>query len=392
MLASARVIRHLRLVLALCALALPATVLAACGGGVPGNAVAQVGDSSVTQTDFQHWLRIAAISSQAQTPGATPGQVAVPDPPAFTKCIAQKRATAPKPAKGQPSPTDAQFRAECQQQYAGLRDQVAQFLITADWFNGEASDRGLQVTDQQVAKRYQQTKKQQWPTPQAFAQFLQRSGYTPADIMFRIRLGLLQDALRKDIIKGKGKVSPAQVSSYYAQHKQQFGQPERRDLQLILTKSPGAAAAAKKALAGGAKFADVAKRFSVDPQTKSQGGVLAGATQQGGQLEPQLARAAFTAPLNQLQGPLKTQFGFYVFQVSKVTPASQQSLAQATPSIRQILINQNQQKALDAFIKGFRKKWVDKTVCRAGFINQDCKNAPKPKAGASTTSSTPTTG
>jgi foldase protein PrsA len=74
---------------------------------------------------------------------------------------------------------------------------------------------------------------------------------------------------------------------------------------------------------------------------------------------------------------VKTQFGYYDFVVNKVTPASQQTLQQATPTIKQLLAAQNQQKALDAFAKKFRDKWKGKTECRDGYKTPECKNGPK---------------
>ena len=114
--------------LALSAFFVVAIVLAACGGSsIPGNSVAKVGDTSITKDDFNHWLKIAAISSQGQSnPDIASGkaQAAIPDPPNFTKCVANKQQTAPKPAKGQPAPTTAQFKQQCATEYNGLRDQV----------------------------------------------------------------------------------------------------------------------------------------------------------------------------------------------------------------------------------------------------------------------------
>ncbi|MEO6496577.1 MAG: peptidyl-prolyl cis-trans isomerase, partial [Solirubrobacteraceae bacterium] len=98
-----------------------------------------------------------------------------------------------------------------------------------------------------------------------------------------------------------------------------------------------------------------------------------------GQQEKAFDEAIFAAPKGKLQGPVKTQFGFYVFQVTKVTKASQQSLKDATQTIKQLLASQNQQKALDEFVKGFREEWKEKTNCQKDFITQDCKNAPEPK-------------
>src|SRR5947208_1175689 len=89
-----------------------AVALAACGGSsIPGDAVAKVGDNAIKMDTFNHWMKVAAISSSGSTePDKAGASALVPDAPNFTKCIAEKKASAPKPAKGQPKPTDAQFK------------------------------------------------------------------------------------------------------------------------------------------------------------------------------------------------------------------------------------------------------------------------------------------
>src|SRR5436305_2640289 len=119
--------------LALGAFFVVAIALAACGGSsIPGNSVAKVGGTSITKDDFNHWLRIAAISSQGQSdPDIASGkkQAQIPDPPNFTACVADKAKSAPAPAKGQPKPTTAPFKQQCQTEYNGLRDQELQYLV-----------------------------------------------------------------------------------------------------------------------------------------------------------------------------------------------------------------------------------------------------------------------
>ena len=136
------------------------------------------------------------------------------------------------------------------------------------------------------------------------------------------------------------------------------------------------------AIKSGQNFKKVAKKFSIDQASKNNGGVLLAVSK--GQQEKALDDAVFKASKGKLEGPIKTQFGYYIFKVQKITPASQQTLLQAKPTIKQLLASQNQQKALDAFVKDFRKKWKEKTECRDDYVTQDCKNAPKPKKGAST--------
>jgi foldase protein PrsA len=373
--------RNLRLFLAVGAIAVPAAALTACGSdSVPGNAVARVDNETITNQAFQHWLAVAATSSQQQ-PGQT-GAAQVPKPPDFAACVATKEKTAPKPAKGQPKPTTTQLKAQCKQEYEGLRDQVMQFLISADWIQKEAASQGVKVSDAEVQKQFQTTKKQSFPKPADYTKFLKQSGMTQDDVIFRVKLDRLSTKLREKVTKGKDKVTPAQISAYYNKNKTRFAQPERRDLRIVLTKTKAKADQAKAAISGGQDFKAVAKKYSIDQASKNQGGVLLGVSK--GQQEKALDTAVFAAKKSQLVGPVKTQFGYYVFKVQKVTTASQQSVQQATPTIKQLLASQNQQKALEAFVKDFRTKWKSKTNCRSGFVTQECKNAPKPKKTTAT--------
>ena len=75
---------------------------------------------------------------------------------------------------------------------------------------------------------------------------------------------------------------------------------------------------------------------------------------------------------------LLDELGDVLFQVTKIVPATQQSLAQATPTIRQTLAAQNQQTALDNFVKDWQKRWRAKTTCQDGYKTSDCSNGPKP--------------
>src|SRR3954454_4152554 len=375
--------RNLRLLLAVGAIAVPAVALSACGDSVPSDSVAKVGGDSITKTQFNHWMQVAAISSQGALPGAKKTAVKVPQPPDFTECVANKTKTAPKPAKGQPKPTAAQFKAQCKQEYEGLRDQVLQFLISAQWIQGEASDQDVKVSDSEVNKQFQQTKKQSFPKEKDYAKFLKDSGMSQEDILFRVKLDTLSNKLRTKITKGKDKVTDAQIAAYYNKNKQRFAQPERRDLRIVLTKDKAKAAAAEAALKSGQSWKSVAKKYSIDQASKSQGGVLLGVSK--GQQEKALDTAVFNAKKGKLTGPVKTQFGYYVFKVQKITKASQQALKEATPTIKQLLASQNQQKALESFVKDFRNKWKDKTNCRKGFVTQECKNAPKPKTSSTST-------
>jgi foldase protein PrsA len=361
--------RQMRVLLALCAFFVPAAMVAGCGG-VPGNAVATVDGEPIEKASFDHWLSVAAKSSGQ--PGAQ-----VPKPPDYVACVSQKRKTQPKPEKGQPQVTDSQLRSQCKQEYDALRQQVLQLLVSYQWIQGEADELGIKVTDAEIKKSFAEQKKQSFPKEADYQKFLKDYGQTEQDILMRVELDLLSNKIRDRVTKGKDKVTNQQIADYYNKNKARFAQPERRDLRIVLTKQKSRADAAKSALERGQSWKSVARRYSIDQASKSQGGKLPGVAK--GQQEKALDDAVFKAKRGALVGPVKTQFGYYVFEVGKVSAQSEQTLQQATPTIKQLLATQNQQKALDAFIKDFRSKWKDKTECRDGFVTQDCKNAPEAK-------------
>jgi foldase protein PrsA len=372
--------RSLKFLPALGAFFVLAALVSACGDSVPGNSVVRVDDDTIKTSTFDHWLRVAALSSQP--PGST-AKVSVPDPPDFTKCVAAKTQSAPKPAKGQPKPTTAQFKAQCKQEYEGLRDQVLQFLIQAQWIQGEAKDQNVKVSDKELQKSFAQQKKQSFPTEKEYQAFLKSSGMTQEDIDLRVKLDLLSNKIRTKVTKDQKKVTAATIQTYYNKNKARFAQPEKRDLNVVLTKTKAKAEQAKAALASGDSWKSVAKKYSIDQASKDAGGKLPGVSP--GQQEKAFDTAVFKAPEGKTQGPVKTQFGYYVFEVTNVTAKSQQSLEQATPTIKQLLQQQGQQKALNDFVKDFEKKWKDRTNCRKGYVVTMCKNAPKPKKNAQTT-------
>jgi parvulin-like peptidyl-prolyl isomerase len=351
-----------------------AGAVAGCGDDVPSNSVAKIDGSVITKATFTHWLG-AAVKSQ-QPPGQG-GQVAVPDPPDFANCVAQKQKQ-PAP-RGAAKPTAKALKGQCKQEYDQVKGQVMQFLISAEWIQQEAKGRGITASDAEVKQRFEQQKKQSFPNEKAYRQFLQTSGQTEKDLFFRVKLDVLSNAVREQVIEGKGNVSTGDVADYYNKNKQRFGQPERRDLLVVLTKTEGKAKDARAALQKGDSFKKVAKRFSIDQASKEQGGKLPAVTK--GQQEKALDQAVFSAKKGALTGPVKTQFGWYVFRVTKVTAASQQSLQESSQTIRNLLRSQREQKALEGFVNKFRSKYKDKTSCADGFKTPDCKNGPKEQKG-----------
>jgi foldase protein PrsA len=355
--------------------------LSACGG-VPGNAVVQVGGTPISNTTFNHWLEVASASS-ATTPGAKP---ILPVPPDYTACVAHLQAIAPKPAKGVTPPTTAQLKSQCEQQYKSLQQEVLGFLISSQWVIGEAANLGVKLSDKEVKKQFETIKTQQFPKPAEFQKFLASSGQSVSDLLLRVKLNLLSSKIQAKISKSKANITQAEIEKYYNENKSHFGTPEKRDIAIILTKTEAQAKKAKQEVESGKSFASVAKSSSIDPTSKATGGLLVGVVK--GQEEASLDKAVFTTTTHVLGGPISTPFGFYIYEVRTITKGNQQTLAQAQAAIKQQLTSTQQSTALSKFVTNFKKKWIAKTECRSGFVVMNCKEYKAPKGSTGATGAT----
>jgi foldase protein PrsA len=369
--------------MAFCAAIATAVVIGACGSDIPGNAVAQVGDASITTAALNHWLVVANNSNQVSTGIAAPP---LPLPPDFKACIAAQR----KQASSATASTST-LKTLCGQNYQALLTQVLNYLIQTIWIQGEAIDRGVSVTPAQVEKSYEQERKLSTPpltTPAALKTFLAKSGQTIDDLKWRTRLNLLVNKIEAKVQKDASKVTPAQIAAYYKAHRAQYVTPETRNLHLVETSSQATAAKVKSLLSTGSSYATVAPKYSIDPTTKSVGGKMLGVSPS--ELNAQLSAAVFAAKPGTLSWPVKTAFGYYVFTVDTVTPSSLQSVKTASTTIKALLTQQQVTKAEAALQADFSKKWTARTNCRSGYVvAPSCSNAPKAATG-STGATTPT--
>ncbi len=350
--------------------------VAACGGGggIPSDAVVQVNGNPITKATFNHWMGVAAASTLA---GQTGGKPVIPEPPDYATCVARLKEIEPKLAKLQKPKTEAQLKTECEQQYKAYRQQVLGFLISLEWVFGEAEEHGVKVTDAEVVKHLNELRRREFPKEANFQKFLRSTDETVADLLLRVKLSMVSSRLQAKITKGRKDVGEAEVAKYYEEHKAAYGTPERRDLRLVLTKTEAQAKQALSEIKSGQSFASVAKSKSIDPTSKNNGGELPDVIK--GEEQKAFSEAIFAAKQGVLSGPVKTPFGYYVFEVKATHPATQQSLAQAKAAIKRQLSSSGSEKALEKFSKELKATWQPRTECRAQYMVKDCKGYKAPK-------------
>jgi peptidyl-prolyl cis-trans isomerase D len=138
-------------------------------------------------------------------------------------------------------------------------------------------------------------------------------------------------------------VSDDDLKARYQQDIQQYQVPNRVHVDHILLMTVGKTPAeieeirqkaedVLKQARKGAKFEDLAKKYSEDPGTKDKGGDLGWITQ--GQTVPEFEKAAFTLPKGTISDLVKTQYGFHIIKVLDKETAHTKTFEEVKDSIR----------------------------------------------------------
>jgi peptidyl-prolyl cis-trans isomerase D len=136
-------------------------------------------------------------------------------------------------------------------------------------------------------------------------------------------------------------ISDADAQKYFEQHKDEYGRPEKRDLHQIVFPDEAKAEAARQEIVKGENFAQVAQKLGFKASDTDIGTVAKKQI-----VDPAVAEAAFSLPVNQVSQPIKGRFGTVLLLVSKIEPGEQQSFQEVEKQIKQTLAEQRARGAL----------------------------------------------
>ena len=149
------------------------------------------------------------------------------------------------------------------------------------------------------------------------------------------------------------------LQAYYNQHRDEYRVAEQAKVSHILIKTPlpgpdgkvdekGVAEAQRRAedllkqLKGGAKFEDLARKYSEDPGSAKEGGSLGWIGK--GRTVPEFEKAAFSQPKGQVGDLVKSSYGFHIIRVDDRQDAHMKTLDEVKDQIEPILKRQKAQQ------------------------------------------------
>ncbi|NLY51756.1 MAG: tetratricopeptide repeat protein [Firmicutes bacterium] len=217
-------------------------------------------------------------------------------------------------------------------------------LINQQLLFQAAENAKIKVEEAAVNERYQAIQ-DSYSSKELFEEDLRNAGLTASSLKAMLRDSLKIEQLQEEVVKDV-QVSEADIKAAF----------EEVNARHILIKpaddSDGAREAALRQaeelieeLEAGADFAELAKEHSDDPGSGASGGEL-GWFGRGRMVEP-FEKAAFAAAVGEIVGPVESQFGYHIIQVTDRKEAEGDEFEQAKEELRQQLLQEKNRERLN---------------------------------------------
>lgn len=263
--------------------------------------------------------------------------------------------------------------------YAKVRNQAIEYLVQGAIFEQEAQRLGIGVTDKKLDSTITAMKNQTFGGSQKkLDAAIAKQGLTYDQFRYQERVQLAESALQTKIANG-ATVSDAQAKAYWAKNRSSYQTAASRSVRHILVAKKSLADSLYRQLKSGASFSALVKKYSTDTGSKSSGGKL---TDTKGSFVPEFEKVAFALKTNEISKPVHSQYGWHIIQaLGPIQPAKLESYSQAASAIKQSLLPQTQQQALQSYTeKTYASYCAGQIAYGAGYHSTFCADAKKAAA------------
>lgn len=136
--------------------------------------------------------------------------------------------------------------------------------------------------------------------------------------------------LSADALKSEVSLTDDELKTYYTDHKAAYDKPERRRLQQIAFKDKATAEAARKEIVEGKKnFLDVAKEHGA-----TESDVNLGMVSKDKLIDPKIAEAAFALERDKLSEPIEGRFAIVLVRAIEIDPGKESTFEEVKDQVR----------------------------------------------------------
>ena len=232
-----------------------------------------------------------------------------------------------------------------------LRLAFLDHLTSAELVRQEAQRLGISIPDQEVDAALDQLSSQ-YPEGEFEATLLGR-GVSLDELRRSLRDRLLTERMVQQVVEPTIKVESADVEALYNARIEQYTRPRSAHVLQIVVKKEEQAREVSAQLQTQVEFADLARAKSIAPEA-GQGGDLGWV--EPGQLPEQMDLAIWDMQPGEVSETIATSYGFHVFKVLQLRPASVIELERVRPQIERELAEGLVDEAWEVYVDQLRAK------------------------------------
>ncbi|MCR3922886.1 MAG: peptidylprolyl isomerase [Firmicutes bacterium] len=210
---------------------------------------------------------------------------------------------------------------------------VLEQLVSDRIITQEAKNLGVEVTEEELDAQIEKLiAENYYGMEEYFQQALDQYGITKETLKESMR----PELLLLGIVRSKTEVTDEEVEAYFVEHQEDFNIPEKIEVRHILVESEEEANDVFALLQGGGDFAELAKEYSKDPGSASEGGAL-GLVGHGAFVK-EFEEVAFTLPVGEFSEPVESEHGFHIIEVTKKQEAEEVEFADVTEQVKEAVL------------------------------------------------------
>ncbi|MCM3195093.1 peptidylprolyl isomerase [Priestia megaterium] len=227
---------------------------------------------------------------------------------------------------------------------------VLDSLIEQKVISKEAAKQNIKVTDKEINAELENLKSQ-YGGEDALNQALASSGVKLSEL----KKDLKTNIEAKKMVESTINIKDSEMKSYFDQNKDSLATEAQVKASHILVADEKTAKEVKAKLDKGEDFAKLAKEYSTDTASKSDGGNL-GYFKKSDMVEA-FANKAFSMKVNEVSDPVKTEYGYHIIKVTGKKEAQKATYENSKAKIKQTLLDQKYQTEYPTWLQKLKKKY-----------------------------------
>lgn len=164
-----------------------------------------------------------------------------------------------------------------------------------------------------------------------------------ATLTDEMRTNLTIQKLYNNVTSGANVTDQEVINYYYANQYNYTEKPNTMNVSHILVKTMADAQKVEKLLKGGMKFEDAAKKYSTDPGSAKNGGLIGDVEYTSTEYVKEFVNGAIATPTGKYSNPVQSQYGYHIIKVNSRHVYKQKPLDAVKGEIKTTLLDQKKQ-------------------------------------------------